>query len=315
MQELIYVYHGKDEFLVQMKLEEMLQTIDVDEININKYDLIENTSEDVLEDLRTVSFFSEKKVIIVKNLPNVLKSDQYLIDEWIKYINKPNEDVILFIILDELIDNNLPLGKAIFNNGYIQEVESLSRDDYPNYVKKMVAKYSYTIDEDAIFELIARTNNDLSLVNQELEKLVLFTYDSKHINKDDVIVMVNRNLEENIYELTNNLLSGNKNKTIEVYYDLIARNEDPLRIMNNIVAKIRELMHTKLLIERGYQQNDIQNHFNVKSGRAFYLMKNANEVAYTLLEDYIKKLSHLDHQIKSGKIDKKIGLELFLLGA
>ena len=85
--------------------------------------------------------------------------------------------------------------------------------------------------------------------------------------------------------------------------------------MNNIVGKIRELMHTKLLIERGYGQEEIQNHFNIKSGRAYYLMKNANDISYKILEDYIKKLAQLDHQIKSGKIDKKIGLELFLLGA
>ena len=44
-------------------------------------------------------------------------------------------------------------------------------------------------------------------------------------------------------------------------------------------------------------------------------MKNANDISYKILEDYIKKLAQLDHQIKSGKIDKKIGLELFLLGA
>lgn len=315
MKELIYVYYGKDEFLVQTKLDETVKSLNVDEININNYDLLENTSEDILEDLRTVSFFSESKVIIVKNLSHALKSDQYLIDEWIKYINKPNDDIILFIILDELIDTNLPLGKAIFNMARIEEIKGLNKDDYPSYVSKMVEKYNYKITDDAIVELIDRTNNDLLLISQELEKLVLFTYDTKTITKDDVIIMVNRNLEENIYELTNNLLLGNKNKTIEIFYDLIARNEDPLRIMNNIVGKIRELMHTKLLIERGYGQEEIQNHFNIKSGRAYYLMKNANDISYKILEDYIKKLAQLDHQIKSGKIDKKIGLELFLLGA
>ncbi len=211
MKELIYVYYGKDEFLVQMKLEEKLLTIEVDEININKYDLLENTSEDILEDLRTVSFFSENKVIIVKNLSHALKSSDYIMDEWIKYINKPNEDVILFLLMDELIDKNIPLGKALFDNGYLEEIKTLKRDDYPNYVKTMVAKFSYEIEDEAVLELIDRTNNDLSLINQELDKLVLFSYETKLIKKDDVVIMVNRNLEENIYELTNNLLSGNKN--------------------------------------------------------------------------------------------------------
>ena len=315
MQELIYLYYGKDEFLVQVKLDEKVKSFDVDEININKYDLIENRSEDILEDLRTVSFFSDRKIVIVKNLNNVLKEEEYLINEWINYLNKPNEDVILFIILEEMIDSETQLGKAIFNNAYIEEVKQLTKDDYPNYVNKMVKKYNYTIDEIATEELLERTNNDLTMISQELEKLVLFTYDTKHINKDAVILMVNRNLEENIYELTNNLLVDNRVKTLEIYYDLVARNEDPLRIMNNVIRKIRELMHTKLLLERGYSQHDIQDHFNIKSGRAYYLVKSANEVSYSVLEDFIKRLSKLDHQIKSGQVEKKIGFELFLLGA
>lgn len=315
MEDLVYLYYGKDEFLVQMKLDEKVKSFDVDEININKYDLLENTSEDVLEDLRTISFFSNNKIVIVKNLDNVLKDDEYLINEWINYLSKPNDDVILLIVLDELIDQKLPLGKALLNYAFIEEVKVLGKDDYPNYVAKMAKKYNYKIDEDAILELVERTNNDLTMISQELEKLVLFNYDTKHINKESVVLMVNRNLEENIYELTNNLLLDNKNKTIEIYYDLIARNEDPLRIMNNIVRKIRELMHTKLLTERGYSQQDIQNHFNIKSGRAYYLIKNANEVSYSVLEDYIKRLSKLDYQIKSGQVEKKIGFELFLLGA
>ena len=43
--------------------------------------------------------------------------------------------------------------------------------------------------------------------------------------------------------------------------------------MNSIINKIRELIHTKLLLERGYTQEDVAKHFNIKSGIAYYLIK------------------------------------------
>lgn len=315
MNELIYVYYGKNDYLVKTKLNEKINSLNVDDININKYDLLENTSDDILEDLRTVSFFSEKKIIVVKNLNYVLKEQKHIIDQWVKYLKKPNEDVALFVVLDELIDNKLDLGKALFNNAYIEQVKELSKKDYPKYITKMVEKYGYKITSNATTELLERTDNNLLLISQELDKLMLFSYDSKTITKDNVLLLVSKNLEENIYELTNSLIDRNAAKTIEIFYDLMAKNEDPLRVMNNIVAKIRELMHTKLLLEKGYSQAEVQQHFNITSGRAYYLLKNAQQVSYSILEDYIKKLAKLDYDIKSGNIDKKIGLELFLLGA
>jgi DNA polymerase-3 subunit delta len=179
----------------------------------------------------------------------------------------------------------------------------------------MFKKFNYAITDDAVTALLERTNYDFLLLSQEAEKLMLFSYDSKEIHEKEVILLVSRNLEENIFELTNALLAKDQSKTIEIFYDLVARNEDPLRILNFIVSKIRELIHTKLLIDKGYRQDEIAEHFNIRSGRAYYLLKNAKNADFNLLETHLKKLSKLDFDIKSGKIDKKLGLELYLLGA
>ena len=191
----------------------------------------------------------------------------------------------------------------------------MDKKDYPEFIKNMFKKYGYQITDDAVESLLERTNLDFNLINQEAEKLMLFAYDTKEITERAVLLLVSRNLEENIFELTNALLSKNQAKTIEIFYDLVARNEDPLRILNNIVGKVRELMHAKLLLEKGYRQDQIAEHFHIKSGRAFYLVKNAQSINFQSLENHLKKLSKLDYDIKSGKIDKKLGLELYLLGA
>jgi len=44
------------------------------------------------------------------------------------------------------------------------------------------------------------------------------------------------------------------------------------------------------------------------------MIKNANQVPLNIVQKHLIKLEELDFQIKSGRIDKKIGLELFILG-
>ena len=315
MAEAIYVFYSNHEFLLNHTVEEKIAELKVDPFNIVHYDMLENSSDDVLEDLQTVSFFAEKKIIIVKHLNEIEKEVESTLKSWVSYIENPNPDVVLIVVLNELMSDKNPIGEALFKYAFIEKVREMDKKEYPEFVRNMFRKYGYTITDDAIESLLERTNLDFTLISQEAEKLMLFSYDSKEIHEKAVLLLVSRNLEENIFELTNALLSKNQTKTIEIFYDLVARNEDPLRILNNIVNKVRELMHTKLLIEKGYRQDQIADHFHIKSGRAYYLVKNAQSIPFVQLESHLKKLSKLDYDIKSGKIDKKLGLELYLLGA
>ena len=315
MAESIYLYYSNNDFLLNHAVEDKIKELNVDPFNIVKYDLLENPYDDVLEDLQTVSFFAEKKVIVVRNIQELEKADEYLLQSYLNYFEKPNPDVVVIVVMNELLPESSALGAALFKFAFIEKVKEMDKKEYPDFIRNMFKKYSYTISDDAIEALLERTNLDFNLINQEAEKLMLFAYETKEINERAVLLLVSRNLEENIFELTNALLSKNQTKTIEIFYDLIARNEDPLRILNNIVSKVRELMHTKLLLDKGYRQDQIAEHFHIKSGRAYYLVKNAQTIPFAQLENHLKKLSKLDYDIKSGKIDKKLGLELYLLGA
>ena len=315
MKEHIYLYYSKNSFFLDYAIEEKIQELKIDEFNIIKYDLMENSSFDILEDLQTISFFAEQKVIIVKNIDLINKESEATVKQWIGYFAKPNPDVVLIISLPEVLDTETPIGEALFKYAFIEKVKETERKNYCVFVKEMFDKRRYKITDDAIETLLTRTNADFNLLSQEAEKLMMYAHTAKSIVKDDVLALVTKNLEENIFELTNSLLNGDKAKTVEIFYDLIARSEEPLRILNNISNKVRQLIHAKLLLDKRYTQEQIAQHFHIKSGRAYYLIKNANSMKLDILESHIKKLAKLDYEIKSGKIDKKLGVELYLLGA
>lgn len=314
MNNLINVLYGKNEYLVNEKLKTEIKKHDVEDININRYDLLETNSDDVLEDLVTISFFSNNKIIIIDNFKELLNLREDNLKDWINYMKNPNPDVFLYIILNDLISEEFKIGKSIMQYAKLIEVKDIKGNELEKYISDYLSESKYEIDNKALKELTIRTSYDLNLIMQELEKLMLYKIENKTINLIDVEKLVSRNLEENIYELTNNLLKGGKSKTIEIYYDLLVNNEDPIRIINNVSNRVRQLIHTKLLINKSFTQSDIKDHFNISSGQAYYLMKDSKDVSLELLENILRKLTELDYDIKTGRLDKKLGFEIFILG-
>ncbi|NLK12951.1 MAG: DNA polymerase III subunit delta [Candidatus Phytoplasma sp.] len=314
MKELVYVILSQQFFLVEKRIEEILEAHKEKDIDIIKYDMSESELVELEQELQTISLFSNEKMIIIKSVEKLYQEKKENIAFLINYLKKPSEDIQLIFMIEELVENH-ELTLAIKKHAYIEEIDSLGKDAFPNYVKNAFSKENMHIDEDAILELIERTDYDLYILSAEIEKLKLYSYESKKINKSLVTKLVSRNVEDNIYELTKYLLENNQNKTYEVFQDLMTRSEEPLKIINQISQRTRELIYTKDLLKKQYTQEQIAAFFNYKKGRAYFLIKDAKAISYDKLEKLLFSLSQLDYKIKSGQIDKKIGLELLLLGS
>ncbi len=315
MTEHIYVFKGNNTYLVRQAIEERIKTLDVDPFNILRYDLTENTSDDVLEELQTVAFFADLKIVVLRHIELIDKLSDSEQKQWESYFQKPNPDVVLFVEVDTSDNLSKFLNDLISSYGYLEEVQELNKEEYPIFVTKLLEKEAYKMTKDAIEMLLDRTDYHFGLLEQELNKLKIYKFDEKEITAQDVLALVPKNLEDNIFELTNALIDNNQAKAIDIYHDLLKQNEDPLRILNFIAAKMRELFHARLLLQKGYGKTEIADHFGYSSGRAYYLIKNASSQSVLQLEAHLNRLSALDYEIKSGQKDKKLGLELYLLGA
>ena len=70
-----------------------------------------------------------------------------------------------------------------------------------------------------------------------------------------------------------------------------------------------------MLINAHKSKDEIAEYFKVKPGRAYYMIQAAKKISDNSLTNILERISELDFNIKSGKIDKKLGLQLFILGA
>ena len=171
---------------------------------------------------------------------------------------------------------------------------------------------NYKIDNSNINLLIDRVGNNLEILNQEIEKIKNYKDTDLNITKEDIINLTSKNIDTDFFTLIENIVSKNKEKALESYFEII-KDEEPIKIIVVLANNFRLIYQAKNLYKRGYNEKDISNLL----GANYYAIKKCLESGRnysdkTLLE-CILKLADLDIDIKNGKIDKNIGLELFIM--
>lgn len=274
------------------------------------YDLSEEPLENALEDLDTYSLFGDKKVITIKNL--FLEKSEKDIQRLLKYIDHQSENNLLFIPTDK-VDSRLSLSKKLMKNKNITYIKK--EVDLTKYIKEKLN--TYQIDFPSINLLIEKCQEDITRIDSECEKLMIYKLDSKEITKEDIELLVVKKLKDSsevLFSLTNALLERNKKKSLKIYKELEEYNLDINSIIGLLASQLKLISQIKVLKMDGLKNTEIQEKLKLKS---LYQIKKLSEyTTYSLnqIGNMIHLLSDLDVKIKSGRISVEHALILFIVG-
>ena len=319
MEKRVYLFYGTDTFIIKSKINKIIEKYEVDDFNVSNYDMEEQNLEEAMNDASTIPFMSEMKIIIVKNAYFVSaekpkKDLKHKVDTLKRYLDVPNEETILIISAPySKLDERKAITKLLKEKAEVSQCNPLKEQDTSNWIRRQLGKQSLNIDNDALKEFLNRVENNSEVLVNETQKLLNYCEGMTNINLSIIEKVITKNVEDNVYEITNKILEKNQEKALEIYNDLVMHNEDPLRILGILVNKYREILHVKLLVKQGKDKADVARYYNASSGRAYYMMKYDSSVNLSTEERHLWKLEEIDYQIKSGKIDKRVGLELFIL--
>ena len=94
---------------------------------------------------------------------------------------------------------------------------------------------------------------------------------------------------------------------------MLKYNDVPIKIIVMLANQFRIIYQAKEMYKKGYTENDIASILGVHPYRIKLALNKAREYSSKSLLIYLKKLSNLDILIKTGDINKEIGLELFII--
>ena len=311
----IFVFYGDEDFLINKAVLEIEEKHPHGQVI--KYELNETNIRILLEDASMVSLFDEEKIIIGYNadfLSGVIKKEKinHDIDALSKYVEHPNPNsTIILIVPSDKLDKRKTIVKKLLDKAEVKELNKLSSNGLLNFAKEIFAKNNYQISLKALNMLIELVGSNLYLLNNECEKLMIYKIDEKKIDEENVEEMIVKYDFDNDFALTDAVINKDINKSLILYHELLKRNEEPIKIIVMLANKFRLIFQVKRLHAKGFNNNQIASEL----GAHPYSVELANKVQLKDKEllNYLELLANLDEEIKTGKVNKDVGLEMFLL--
>ena len=312
----LYLIYGIEDYIIDEAIKKIITDNNIIDDNIIKYNLDEVNVSLALEEASTVSMFDSKKLVICEGCTFLTgenkKEINHDIDSLIKYINNPFTDVFLvFVVRKEKLDDRKKIVKELKKNSTVIEAQKKENYNLNNYIIDYVNKNGYNMSKNACIKLIERAGNNLSNLISECYKIFLYKDDEKNITEEDIENLVFKNIEDNIFELTNAVMNKDKKKIINIYKDLILMGEEEIKLIVMLANQFRMILQVKLMVKNGYKERDMATIIKEHPYRVKLAMQSNFKI--NELENYLIKLEELDYSIKSGKLDKSFGFEMFLL--
>ncbi len=318
LEKNLYVLYGQDSFYLKEELNKIIKMERIENEAIEYFDSDETLLEDIIASAMTIPFLTEEKAVVLQNArflstaKGQKEEDNQLI-AFERYLKNPNPTTLFIILVPEpSLDKKKQVVKQLLDHAEVIECIKEQNEDTYAKIKGILHANNFQIDANALQQFISRTSYDSLTMMNELEKLMLFSEGKTQITMDMVRQVVSRNLEENIFNLVNAMLAKDKHLMMSLYADLLELNVDPVWMIGVIVSKFQEILYTKEMLSQKKSFEEIMKYFSASKGRVYYMTKNARDTDDQALFVYLSKLENLDYEIKSGKIDRFIGLEMFL---
>ncbi len=167
---------------------------------------------DLINTCRKYPMFSDLQVVILKEAQSMKD-----IERLENYVEKPLASTLLFVgYKGKKVDGRTKLAKLLKDKAVHLTTKKLYDNELPEWAGNLIKSKGYSITNKALFLLIDHIGNDLSRLNNEVNKLILNLQQRKNITEDDVETFVGISKDFNVFELQQAIASKDLYKAIRI---------------------------------------------------------------------------------------------------
>lgn len=309
-----FIFYGTNEELKREEILKMMKKEKLAKEDIIRYNGEKEKLMQILEDAMTLPFFVEKKVIIVENCKyfqqqNGLSEQEE--KELLSYVSSSSDTaIIIFSCPFEKLDARKKLTKAILPLCKVKDFKALDSRDMKQRIDRELEQLEYKIPSELRHIIYLRIGNDLLELKRVMEILSL---QKECVTIENLDSFLPRRLEENVFDLLNTILRGNKVHMYQLLNDFDSSNVEPIQLIGVLVSQLRFQFQVNFLFNKGMSEFDISKELGVHSYRVKLAVQNKNYATNQRIMKMLNDLAVLDDSIKLGKIEKKTGLQMFCL--
>ncbi len=292
-----FLFYGKNEGLKNQYIKELLEKNKNN--NVFKYDekeIFEN--EDIFfENILSNSLFENKKSIVINRSTD--KIYEIIIDLMERNIND-----VTIIINASVLEKKSKLRKLFEKEKNLACIAIYpdTNEILSNLALTFFKKIKISISQQNINLIVDKCGGDRLNLENELEKIKVYLTEKKSITSEEISKLINLSENHTFYELVDNCLSKNTNKTINILNDNNFSNEECIIILRTFLLKAKRILN--LSIE--YDKNkDINKTINSAKPPIFWKEKDIIKIQLNKwkpekIKELIYHINDIELQIKKN---------------
>lgn len=305
----IYLLYGEEAYLRKQYKDRLKEAIIGDDaMNYHYYEGKNISVGEIIDQAETMPFFADKRLIILEN-SGLFKGGG---EELAEYLKAPAETVY-FLFVDTEVDKRSKLYKAVSSKGCAVEFGIQDEATLKRWILGMVKKENKKISESALNYLLEMTGTDMENIRKETEKLFSYCLEKEAITERDIEQICTRRISSHIFDMINAIADRKQKRALELYYELLALREPPMRILSLITRQFNLLLQVKELAEKGYQGRTIGEKVGLPGFIAGKYVTQASRFKKKELRETLEACVEADEAIKMGRMNDNMSVELLIV--
>ena len=306
----IYLIYGDESFLRKQYKERIKKALSPEEDSMN-YSYFEGKDisvGEIIDLAETMPFLAERRTIIIENSP-FFKKKKKKIAEYLSAV----PDTTYLVFVEETVDKRSKLYKSISKNGTVVEASSLSEDKLITWILGMLKKDNKKITQNTMHYLLDKIGTNMENIRQEVEKLICYCYDKEVITNEDIDAVCTTQINNQIFEMLDAMANKRQKVALQLYYNLLALKEPPMRILFLIGRQFNLLLQARMLKQKGYGDRVIAEKIGVPPFAATKYLNQASKFKMDDLRQAVKECVEADEAVKSGNRNDRLSVELLII--
>ncbi len=309
----IYVIAGKEEASVNAECEKLLEELLEPQQRMTglfNADPAQVSASEVLDELRTLPFLTERRVVLVKNADKFVYENRELLE---KYLDNTCPTGVLILTVTSW-DSRTKLAKKLPGVGKLLSVTQPKPWQLPGRLIKYAGdEHDKNLTTDAAELLIELTGDSLPRLYSEIDKLALFAHTEKAITARHVELLIGHNRFYNCFAVIDAIIAGNVAQAVDRLRNMFAEDRTAeYSVVGAFAFHFRRMFNAKVLLEKGVRQGEIEKRLRIWGNRESFFAQ-VRKMSLKQIGANLQQLAAVDYAIKTGRTKTEVVVEQLVL--
>ncbi|WNV59290.1 DNA polymerase III subunit delta [Oscillospiraceae bacterium NTUH-002-81] len=306
----VYLLYGDEDYLKLQYKNKLLRALvtEGDTMNFSRFEGKEAQVPALIDLAETMPFFAEHRVILVED-SGFFKNAAPQLAEYLP--DMPETTCMIFI--EKEVDKRSKTYKSLKDIGRMVEFKTPDEKMLTRWVLTVLQKNGKKLTQPTMQLFLEKAGNSMGNIDRELEKLICYVGDREIIQMDDVEEICTGQTENRIFDMIHMMAEKRQKEALELYYDLLALKEPPMRILFLLVRQFNILLQVKTMVAAGMEQNQIADRAGLRSFTIRRYRSEAGHFSVQKLKEALRDCARAEEDVKTGRLDDRLSVELILV--